>query len=170
MVTRHYLKKKKIQKLEWQIPRGILPIMTWTERFRPNGLRYMKIVGISLSEVQECLICGKWEISHTKPVNPLAVGNRIFWRLLSRVSGLNLGLHGSVQQICDSRERGLNFEPTVNSFMFTCDMISLRYFETVVGLCSLFSFQYGPFHGFVNFWHGQGRENPSTPLERAPQC
>ena len=28
----------------------------------------------------------------------------------------------------------------------------------------------GPFHGFLNFWHGQGRENPSTPLERAPQC
>ena len=162
--------KKKIQKLEWQIPRGILPIMTWTERFRPNGLRYMKIVGISLSEVQECLICGKWEISYTKPVNPLAVGDHIFWRLLSRVSGLNLGPHGSVQQICDSREQGLNFEPTVNSFMFTCDMISHRYFETVVGLCCLFSFQYGPFHGFLNFWHGQGRENPSTPLERAPQC
>ena len=40
----------------------------------------------------------KWEISHTKPVNPLTVGNRGFWRLLSRVSGLNLGPHGSEQQ------------------------------------------------------------------------
>ena len=141
MVTRHYLKKKKDTKVRMTNPPRVLPIMTWTERFRPNGLRYMKIVVISLSEVQECLICGKWEISHTKPVNPLTVGNRIFWRLLSRVRGLNLGPHGSVQQICDSRERGLNFEPTPNSFMFTCDMISHRYFETVVGLCSLFSFQ-----------------------------
>jgi len=81
-------------------PPGVLPIMTGTERFRPKGVRYMKIVGMSLSEVQECLICGKWEISCTKPVNPLTVGNRVFWRLLSRVSGLNLGPHGSGQQIC----------------------------------------------------------------------
>ena len=103
------------------------------------------MVGISLSEVQECLICGTWEISHTKPVNPLTVGNRVFWRLLSRVSGLNLGPHGSGQQICGFKNVWirvkLNFEPTVNSFMFTCDMISQRYFETVVDLCSLFSFQ-----------------------------
>lgn len=54
-------------------------VMTWTERLRPTGVRCMKIVGISLSEEQECLIYGNREISHTKPVNPLTAGNRVFW-------------------------------------------------------------------------------------------
>ena len=30
------------------------------------------------------------------------------------------------------------------------------------------TFSLRAFHGFFNFWHGQVRENPSTPLERAP--
>lgn len=93
----------------------------------------MKIVGISLSEVQECLICGKWEISHTLQSKWFKSGSTQIRATIMRF-----------QKCLDSRGPG---------FRANCEFIHvyMRYdFETVVGLCSLFPID-GPFHGFLNF-------------------
>ena len=166
--TTLFEKTKKIQKFEWQIPWGT-PYNDLNGEIPPEW-----------GEVYEnCRDFTKWI---TRMFNLWEVGNLSHktsesahrWkpRLLETALQSKWFKSGSTR----IRATNMRFPKCLDScgpgIRTNCKFIHvyMRYdFETVVGLCSLFPTD-GLLHVFLNFWHGPGRENPSTPLERAPQC